>query len=94
MTVVGPTSPYGFNYMIITFTGARRNASTTANVWIVLKGIEGESQPRILMNPNHPPHRRGDVNAFLVTFDWPLGDLHSIEIGHDNSGNKICSFLY
>ena len=86
---MGPTSSYGFKYLIITFTGARANAGTSANVWIILKGSKEESEPRLLMNPNHPLHCRGDVNAFQVSFDRPLGELHSLMIGHDNSGKCV-----
>lgn len=57
-----------------------------SQVTITLTGTEGESDPHHLTDPEKPVFERGGVDMFLLTTHFSLGDLQSIRLWHDNSG--------
>ncbi|XP_029000907.1 polycystic kidney disease protein 1-like 2 isoform X2 [Betta splendens] len=73
-------------YIVTLHTGHRRGASTSSQVTITLTGTEGESEPHHLTDPEKPVFERGGVDVFLLTTHFSLGDLQSIRLWHDNSG--------
>ncbi|MEE6499912.1 hypothetical protein FKM82_003634 [Ascaphus truei] len=77
-----------YRYLITVFTGHRRGAATTSKVTVTLYGSEGESEPHHLCDPDGPGFERGGANVFLITTLFPLGDMQSVRLWHDNSGVK------
>ncbi|XP_068117923.1 polycystin-1-like protein 2 [Hyperolius riggenbachi] len=77
-----------YRYLVTCFTGHRRGAATTSKVTITLYGSEGESEPHHLYDPDGAVFERGGSDVFLLTTLFPLGELQSIRLWHDNSGAK------
>ncbi|CAH2324536.1 polycystic kidney disease 1-like 2 [Pelobates cultripes] len=77
-----------YRYLVTIFTGHRRGAATTSKVAITLYGSEGESEPHHLYDPDGAVFERGGSDIFLITTLFPLGELMSIRLWHDNSGDK------
>ena len=69
-------------------TGYERGGSTTADVFIVLVGTEGQSTPRRLRNPNGQCFLRGETNVFLLAFPYGFGKLKEIQVWHNNTGES------
>ncbi|XP_072452062.1 polycystin-1-like protein 2 [Chiloscyllium punctatum] len=89
ITLLADNDPFAqYRYLVTVFTGHRRGASTTAKVTITLYGSEGESDPHFLTDLEKPNFERGGVDGFLLTTLFPLGDLQSIRLWHDNSGSS------
>ena len=79
-------SKQSYHLLIITTTGARNNAGTSAHVFFTLCDEFGETNPRILYDPVGPVFDRDQINAFKVTMDRPLGEVECLRIWHDNEG--------
>eukprot|EP00079_Xenopus_tropicalis_P034906 XP_017948677.1 PREDICTED: polycystic kidney disease protein 1-like 2 [Xenopus tropicalis] len=77
-----------YRYLVTVFTGHRRGAATTSKVTITLYGSDGESDPHHLSDPEGPVFERGGEDIFLLTTLFPLGDVQTIRLWHDNSGDK------
>ncbi|NXO04337.1 PK1L2 protein, partial [Rhinopomastus cyanomelas] len=75
-------------YLVTVFTGHRRGAATTSKVTLTLYGLEGESEPHHLTDPDIPVFERGGVDVFLLCTFFPLGELQNIRLWHDNSGDS------
>ncbi|XP_035986669.1 polycystic kidney disease protein 1-like 2 [Fundulus heteroclitus] len=75
-----------YNYLVGIQTGHRRGASTSANVTLKLIGTEAESTIHTLTDPEKPVFERGSFDMFLLSTPYPLGDLKSLRLQHDNSG--------
>ncbi|XP_078067868.1 polycystin-1-like protein 2 [Mustelus asterias] len=87
ITLLADNDPFAqYRYLVTVFTGHRRGAATTSKVTITLYGSEGESDPHFLTDPEKPIFERGGVDGYLLTTLFPLGDLRSIRLWHDNSG--------
>ncbi|XP_039983123.1 polycystic kidney disease protein 1-like 2 [Xiphias gladius] len=87
ITVLEDNDPLAeYRYMLNISTGHRHGASTSSQVTITLLGTEGESDPHHLTDPEKPLFERGGVDMFLLTTHFSLGDLQSIRLWHDNSG--------
>ncbi|KAF3686447.1 Polycystic kidney disease protein 1-like 2 PC1-like 2 protein Polycystin-1L2 Precursor [Channa argus] len=87
VTVLEDNDPLAeYRYMLHVNTGHRRGASTSSQVTITLMGTEGESEPHHLTDPEKVVFERGGVDMFLLTTHFSLGDLQSIRLWHDNSG--------
>ncbi|KAJ7986028.1 hypothetical protein DPEC_G00346570 [Dallia pectoralis] len=82
-----------YNYLLNVQTGNRRGAGTTANVTVNLIGTDGESEPHLLNDPGKPVFEKGGVDIFLLTTPFPLGDLTSIRVCHDDSGGNPSWYL-
>ena len=79
-----PSRPY--QYLVITVTGARINAGTTANVFVSLNNNEEEGDPRLLIDLEKEVFQRDQINAFRIAYEAPIGDITDIRIWHDNKG--------
>lgn len=66
----------------------RVNSSVTlVQVTVILQGGEGESEAHHLTDPDKPVFERGGLDMFLLTTPFSLGELESIRLWHDNSGD-------
>ncbi|KFQ29483.1 Polycystic kidney disease protein 1-like 2, partial [Merops nubicus] len=89
ITVLEDNDPFAqYRYLVTVFTGHRRGAATTSKVTLTLCGMEGESEPHHLTDPDTPVFERGGVDVFLLCTFFPLGELQSIRLWHDNSGDS------
>ncbi|KAM7101356.1 polycystin-1-like protein 3 [Ciconia maguari] len=89
ITVLEDNDPFAqYRYLVTVFTGHRRGAATTSKVTLTLYGLEGESEPHHLTDPDTPVFERGGVDVFLLCTFFPLGELQSIRLWHDNSGDS------
>ncbi|XP_069724828.1 polycystin-1-like protein 3 [Phaenicophaeus curvirostris] len=89
ITVLEDNDPFAqYRYLVTVFTGHRRGAATTSKVTLTLYGLEGESEPHHLADPDTPVFERGGVDVFLLCTFFPLGELQSIRLWHDNSGDS------
>ncbi|XP_069030569.1 polycystin-1-like protein 2 [Embiotoca jacksoni] len=87
ITVLEDNDPLAeYRYVLNISTGHRHGASTSSQVTITLLGTEGESEPHHLTDSEKPVFERGGVDMFLLTTHFSLGDLQSIRLWHDNSG--------
>jgi len=55
-------------------------------VAVTLQGAEGESEPHHLADSEKPVFERGGMDMFLLTTPFSLGELQSVRVWHDNSG--------
>ncbi|NXL78960.1 PK1L2 protein, partial [Leptocoma aspasia] len=89
ITVLEDNDPFAqYRYLVTVFTGHRRGAATTSKVTLTLCGLDGESEPHHLNDPDIPVFERGGVDVFLLCTFFPLGELQSIRLWHDNSGDS------
>ncbi|NWX98428.1 PK1L2 protein, partial [Nothoprocta ornata] len=89
VTVLEDNDPFAqYRYLVTVFTGHCRGAATTSKVTLTLYGLEGESEPHHLTDPDTPVFERGGVDVFLLCTLFPLGELQSIRLWHDNSGHS------
>ncbi|XP_020848314.2 polycystin-1-like protein 2 [Phascolarctos cinereus] len=89
ITVLEDNDPFAqYHYLVTVFTGHRRGAATTSKVTVTLYGLEGESEPHHLSDPDSPVFERGGVDIFLLATLFPLGELQSIRLWHDSSGDR------
>uniref|UniRef100_A0A672RTA5 Polycystic kidney disease 1 like 2a n=1 Tax=Sinocyclocheilus grahami TaxID=75366 RepID=A0A672RTA5_SINGR len=86
VTVLEDNDPLAeYRYLLSINTGHRRGASTSSQV-MTLQGTEGEIEPHHLTDPEKPVFERGGLDMFLLTTPFSLGELQSIRLWHDNSG--------
>uniref|UniRef100_A0A8B9FQ62 Polycystic kidney disease protein 1-like 2 n=1 Tax=Amazona collaria TaxID=241587 RepID=A0A8B9FQ62_9PSIT len=89
ITVLEDNDPFAqYRYLVTVFTGHRCGAATTSKVTLTLYGLDGESEPHHLTDPDTPVFERGGVDVFLLCTFFPLGELQSIRLWHDNSGDS------
>ncbi|XP_067314223.1 polycystin-1-like protein 2 isoform X2 [Pseudorasbora parva] len=87
VTVLEDNDPLAeYRYLLSINTGHRRGASTSSQVTVTLQGTEGESEPHHLTDPEKPVFERGALDMFLLTTPVSLGEIQSIRLWHDNSG--------
>ncbi|XP_040185090.1 polycystic kidney disease protein 1-like 2 [Rana temporaria] len=77
-----------YRYLVTVFTGHRRGAATSSRVTMTLYGSDGESEPHHLYDADGAVYERGGSDIFLLTTLFPLGEVQSIRLWHDNSGDK------
>ena len=75
-------------YEVLISTGSWINAGTKSNVRIVLFGLYGTSEVRLLKHSWRPCFTRGSIDTFLLTTPTDIGPIVKIRISHDNSGGK------
>ncbi len=80
-------------YRITLFTGDVNDAGTDAEVFITLNGSHGHTGEIILDNPGIDDRERGSIDTHHIEVFEDIGDLSSVRIRHDNSGNKPGWFL-
>lgn len=56
-------------------------------VTITLYGLDGESEPHHLSDPDILVFERGGVHVSLLSTLFPLRELKSLQLWHDNSGD-------
>nr|XP_054308741.1 polycystic kidney disease protein 1-like 2 [Pongo pygmaeus] len=89
VTVLEDNDPFAqYHYLVTVYTGHRRGAATSSKVTVTLYGLDGESEPHHLADPDTPVFERGAVDAFLLSTLFPLGELRSLRLWHDNSGDR------
>ncbi|XP_043293117.1 polycystic kidney disease protein 1-like 2 [Cervus canadensis] len=89
VTVLEDNDPFAqYHYLVTVYTGHRRGAATSSKVTVTLYGLDGESEPHHLLDPNIPVFERGGVDVFLLSTLFPLGELRSLRLWHDNSGDQ------
>uniref|UniRef100_A0ABM5EUS9 Polycystin-1-like protein 2 n=1 Tax=Pogona vitticeps TaxID=103695 RepID=A0ABM5EUS9_9SAUR len=89
ITVLEDNDPFAlYRYLVTVYTGHRRGAATTSKVTLTLYGQEGESEPHHLVDPDTPVFERGGADVFMLCTLFPLGELQSIRLWHDNSGES------
>ncbi|KAB0352703.1 hypothetical protein FD754_017560 [Muntiacus muntjak] len=89
VTVLEDNDPFAqYHYLVTVYTGHRRGAATSSKVTITLYGLDGESEPHHLLDPDIPVFERGGVDVFLLSTLFPLGELRSLRLWHDNSGDQ------
>ncbi|CAN9507150.1 unnamed protein product [Ophioblennius macclurei] len=89
LTLVEENHPAAqYNYLISVQTGHRKNAGTSANVTMMLIGSDGESRTYNLSDPDKPLFERGSADMFVLATPFPLGDIQSIRLQHDNAGGN------
>ncbi|XP_059165220.1 lipoxygenase homology domain-containing protein 1-like [Physella acuta] len=72
------------DYKITIKTGDVDTAGTDASVFITIFGSSGSTKKHYLPGS----FERGDVDTFIKVNDENVGQIQSIEIGHDNGGTK------
>ncbi|KAJ3593029.1 hypothetical protein NHX12_005367 [Muraenolepis orangiensis] len=94
ITVLEDNDPFAeYRYMLTINTGHRRGASTSSQVAVTLQGIEGESEPHHLTDSEKPVFERGGMDMFLLTTPFSLGELQSVRVWHDNSGEHPAWYI-
>ncbi|ELW62970.1 Polycystic kidney disease protein 1-like 2 [Tupaia chinensis] len=89
VTVLEDNDPFAqYHYLVTVYTGHRRGAATSSKVTVTLYGLDGESEPHHLSDPDTPVFERGGVDVFLLSTRFPLGELRSLRLWHDNSGDR------
>nr|XP_003462903.1 polycystic kidney disease protein 1-like 2 [Cavia porcellus] len=89
ITVLEDNDPLAqYHYLVTVYTGHRRGAATSSKVTITLHGLDGDSEPHHLADPASPRLERGGVDVFLLSTLSPLGELRSLRLWHDNSGDR------
>ncbi|XP_003938130.2 polycystin-1-like protein 2 [Saimiri boliviensis] len=89
VTVLEDNDPLAqYHYLVTVYTGHRRGAATSSKVTVTLYGLDGDSEPHHLSDPDTPVFERGAVDVFLLSTLFPLGELQSLRLWHDNSGDQ------
>ncbi|KAM5297461.1 LOW QUALITY PROTEIN: polycystin-1-like protein 2 [Glossophaga mutica] len=93
VTVLEDNDPFAqYHYLVTVYTGHRRGAATSSKVTITLYGLDGESEPHHLSDPDTPVFE-GGVDVFLLSTLFPLGELRSLRLWHDNSGDQPSRYV-
>ncbi|RWS03133.1 polycystic kidney disease protein 1-like 2 [Dinothrombium tinctorium] len=84
-----PTGTY--RYLITIYTNWRPGSGTNAKVFIQLHGELGQNTICYFLHNPYVPYRElfgwSDVSWFTLNTSIPIGELRSIVIAHDNSGD-------
>ncbi|XP_078352373.1 polycystin family receptor for egg jelly-like [Oculina patagonica] len=86
----------GYQYEVSITTGGWRNSGTSANVSMILYGLESASDVISLTTAGKTDRElfvQGNTDNFLISVPQPLGPLVKVQIGHDNSGKTASWFL-
>ncbi|KAA0723782.1 Polycystic kidney disease protein 1-like 2 PC1-like 2 protein [Triplophysa tibetana] len=88
VTVLEDNDPFAeYRYLLKISTGHRIGASPSSRVVVMIQGTEGVCEPHHLTDPEKTVFERGAVDLFLLTTPYSLGELESISLWHDNSGD-------
>ena len=89
------SSSSAYEYEITITTGIWINAGTTAKVALEVYGSE-DNTGILYLNTKESDETmfcRGSSEEFVITLEKPLGCVHGVRIGHDNSGISPSWFL-
>ncbi|XP_069824642.1 polycystin-1-like protein 2 isoform X2 [Dendropsophus ebraccatus] len=75
-----------YRYLATVCTGHRRGAGTSAQVCLSLCGTKSKFGPILLSDTKHQVFRSGNVDVFILSVPFPLGELKSITLNHDGTG--------
>ncbi|XP_052246475.1 uncharacterized protein LOC127855131 [Dreissena polymorpha] len=75
-------------YLVCIATGWWKHAGTTANVYFYMTGSEGVSGRKCLSSAGRKCFQAGFEDWFLVTTSQCLGEIQSVTLWHDNTGNN------
>ncbi|KAG7251890.1 hypothetical protein CRUP_026683, partial [Coryphaenoides rupestris] len=82
-------------YLLVIIWARRKDIQDLAKVAVTLQGTEGESEPHHLTDSEKPVFERGGMDMFLLTTPFSLGELQSIRVWHDNSGeHPACNLFF
>ncbi|XP_022798740.1 uncharacterized protein LOC111336840 isoform X1 [Stylophora pistillata] len=85
-----------YMYEVSITTGGWKNCGTTANVSMILYGTENTSDV-VKLTCDIPCNRKlfaeGNTDNFLIRQEMPLGEITSMQIGHDISGEDPSWFI-
>ena len=73
-------------YELIVETGPLANHGTTSNVEFILKGSDESTEVRKLNDPGRKLFAAGARDPFLMSTQFPLGELVSLRIWQDSTG--------
>ena len=73
-------------YELIVETGPMANHGTTSKVEFILKGSDESTEVRTLNDPGRKLFGAGARDAFLMSTQFPLGELVSLRIWQDSTG--------
>ena len=90
---LGVPSPWSRFVEVQVSTGIWRNSGTTGNVFIILEGELGTSQPYHLKNESCIPFARGSIISFILSIPVNIGPIRTVRVWHDNSGTSPGWFL-
>ncbi|XP_071943837.1 polycystin family receptor for egg jelly-like [Antedon mediterranea] len=76
-----------YNYEVTFFTGVRMGSGTTANVFFILNGEQGQTEIRAVKDKKRLILQRSSIDSFVMAVPRSLGTLVHLRIWHDNSGN-------
>ena len=85
-----------YEYMITITTGIWRNAGTTASIAMQIYGSEENTSILYLSSREDSDSTlfcRGSSDVFVIAVQKPLGFLHGVRIGHNNTGISPSWFL-
>lgn len=84
-----------YAYEITVWTGNMPGSGTSANVYLLLCGDNGEAEPRWLTDPmeGKKSFQRGNTDMFLLTTSSWLGQLSHARLWHDNTGDNPSWYL-
>ena len=75
-----------YYYLVTVLTGMMNNAGTTAKVFMIMFGDEGETKVHGLEDKHVDLFQVGSENWFLVAVKRSLGNLKTLIVWHDCSG--------
>ncbi|MGG1445445.1 PLAT/LH2 domain-containing protein [Brevibacillus laterosporus] len=77
-----------YNYAVTIKTADVKDAGTNSNIYITLHGSNGNS-PRVnLDKPGYDDFEPGDNDTYYISASKHLGEINSITVYSDGSGNK------
>ena len=73
-------------YEVLVETGPFMSHATTSNVEFILFGANEDSDVRRFTDPDRELFKKGAIDSFLMSVQYPLGELESLRIWQDNTG--------
>lgn len=77
---------HSYFYEIIVETGPLNSHATTSNVEFILSGEDDETDVRQFKDPDREIFKAGALDPFLMSTEFPLGELKYLRIWQDNTG--------
>lgn len=75
-------------YLVCTVTGWWREAGTSSNVFMYMRGTNGQSARHALRDSKRIRFLSGAEDWFLLSTPCSLGELETLTIWHDNVGSS------
>lgn len=81
------------SYQVTVVTGDRPGAGTSAGVYVLLCGKDGDCGEQLWLDNGHRTLLPGNIDSFDVRTPRLVSPVDSLTIGHDNSGPSPGWFL-